>query len=95
MGRALLILNSKECVSQVVLSKIVGHDISAFSATVKFCDKIERCNVQQYEHVTSSKKTFFLRQESSHIRLAVWLLYNLVRLRLIIFFNNSGLYYDP
>ena len=47
MGRAFLILNSKECVSQVVLSKIVGHDISAFSATVKFCEKIERCNVQQ------------------------------------------------
>ena len=41
------------------------------------------------------KKLFFPRQESSHIRLAVWLLYNLVRLRLIIFFNNSGLYYDP
>ena len=47
MGRAFLILNSKECVSQVVLSKIVGHDISAFSAIVKCCNKIERCNVQQ------------------------------------------------
>ena len=31
------------------------------------------------------KKLFLPRQESSHFGLAIWLLYNLVRLRLIIF----------